>query len=45
MTNVVKSDQEWREILSEEEYYITRQKGTAPAFSGKAFDISKDGVF
>ena len=45
MTKVVKSDQEWREILSEEEYYITRQKGTEPAFSGKAFDISKDGVF
>ena len=45
MTKVVKSDQEWREILSEEEYYITRQKGTEPAFSGKAFDITKDGVF
>ena len=45
MTKVVKSDQEWREILSEDEYYITRQKGTEPAFSGKAFDISKDGVF
>ena len=45
MNKIIKSDQEWQEILSEEEYYVTRQKGTEPAFSGKSFDISKDGVF
>ena len=45
MTKIVKSDQEWRQILSEEEYYVTRQKGTEPAFSGKAFDVTKDGIF
>ena len=45
MNKVIKSDLEWKKILSEEEYYVTRQKGTEPAFSGKAFDISKDGVF
>jgi len=45
MNKIIKSDKEWKEILSEEEYFITRQKGTEPAFSGKAFDISKDGVF
>ena len=45
MNKIIKSDLEWKEILSEEEYYVTRQKGTEPAFSGKAFDISKDGVF
>ena len=35
MKKIVKTDQEWKEILSNEEYYITRQKGTEPAFSGK----------
>ena len=45
MNKIIKSDLEWKEILSEEEYYVTRQKGTEPAFSGKAFDISKDGIF
>ena len=45
MNKIVKTDQEWRKLLSEEEYYVTRKKGTEPAFSGKTFDISKDGVF
>ena len=37
---IIKSDEEWKEILSKEEYYVTRKKGTEPAFSGKAFDIA-----
>ena len=45
MKKIIKSEEEWKEILSEEEYYVTRQKGTEPAFSGKAFDVTKDGVF
>ena len=45
MSKIVKTDKEWKEILSEEEFYVTRQRGTEPAFSGKTFDISKNGVF
>ena len=45
MKKIIKSEQEWKEVLSEEEYYVTRQKGTEPAFSGKAFDVTKDGIF
>ena len=45
MKKIFKSEKEWKEMLSEEEYYITRQKGTEPAFSGKAFDVTKDGIF
>ena len=30
-----KSDEEWREILSVEEYHIMREKGTEKPFSGK----------
>ena len=45
MKKITKTDQEWKNLLSDEEYYITRQKGTEPAFSGKVFDVSKEGVF
>lgn len=29
------SDREWRERLTEEEYYVTRKKGTERAFTGE----------
>ena len=40
MKKIIKSEEEWKEILSKEEYYVTRKKGTEPAFSGKAFDVT-----
>ena len=45
MSKINKTEKEWKDILSDDEYYITRQKGTEPAFSGKVFDISKEGIF
>ena len=42
---ITKSDQEWREQLTEEQYYITRQKGTERPFTGKYHDFKKDGIY
>ena len=32
---VDKTDSQWRELLDDEQYRVTRQAGTEPAFSGK----------
>ncbi|UCG69370.1 MAG: peptide-methionine (R)-S-oxide reductase MsrB [Thermoplasmata archaeon] len=42
---IKKTENEWKEILSPEEFYILREKGTEPAFSGKLLDNKKKGVF
>lgn len=41
----VKSEQEWKEILSPEQYRILREKGTERAFSGAHWDNDEDGVY
>lgn len=45
MDKVVKSEEEWRKLLTEEEYRVARQKGTERAFSGKYWDNHDTGVY
>jgi len=40
-----KSDQEWREQLSPEEYHVLRQAGTERAFTGEYTDTETVGVY
>jgi len=40
-----KSDAEWRESLTPEQYRITRRKGTEPAFTGEYHNCKESGVY
>ena len=42
---IEKSDQEWREQLSDEQYQIIREKGTERPFSGEYNKVKEEGVF
>jgi peptide-methionine (R)-S-oxide reductase len=42
---VEKSADEWRKILNEEEFRVTRLKGTEPAFTGKYHDCKEAGTY
>jgi peptide-methionine (R)-S-oxide reductase len=42
---IEKSDAEWRESLTEEQYQVTRRKGTERAFTGAYWDSKDEGVF
>lgn len=42
---VGKSEREWREQLTPEQYRITRQKGTEPPFTGEYWDSKEEGTY
>ncbi len=42
---VQKSEQEWREQLTPEQYEVTRRAGTERAFTGPHLDEKRDGMF
>ena len=45
MGKLNKSEREWQRELSAEEYRITRQKGTEPAFTGQYWNSKLDGTY
>ncbi|HAF22937.1 MAG TPA: peptide-methionine (R)-S-oxide reductase [Blastocatellia bacterium] len=42
---VIKTDAEWKRILTREQYNVTRQKGTEAPFSSPLNDIHEQGIF
>ena len=42
---VIRSDAEWRRVLTPVQYWVTRQKGTEPAWTGKYARGHYSGVF
>ncbi len=45
MTEVTKTDEEWREQLTPEQYEVLRGKGTERAFTGKYAFTKDDGMY
>ena len=45
MSNIKKTDAQWKSELSDESYYVTRQSGTERPFTGKYWDFNEDGSY
>ena len=45
MEKVTKTDQEWRQQLSDQQYHILRQAGTERPFTGEYVDTEEDGTY
>lgn len=44
-TKILKTDDEWRRILTAEQFRVLRRAGTEPAFSGALTDAFDDGTY
>ena len=42
---IVKSEREWRQTLTDEQYRVTREKGTERAFTGELCNNKAEGVY
>ena len=42
---IVKTDEEWKKLLTPEQYEVTRKKGTERAFTGQYWDFHDQGIY
>lgn len=42
---IVKTDAEWKKVLTKDEYYILRKQGTEQAYTGELTDNKKEGIY
>jgi peptide-methionine (R)-S-oxide reductase len=42
---VVRTDEEWRALLTGEQFRVLRRAGTEPAFSGEYTDLEDEGIY
>ena len=45
MEKVIKTDQEWKKLLSPEAYSVCREHGTEAPFSGTYYDNKEEGLY
>ena len=45
VARIIKTDEQWRQILTSEQYYVLRREGTEKPFSSPFNDEKRDGTF
>lgn len=45
LEKIVRTDEEWKKILSPDQFRIARKKGTEPPFTGKYHDFHEKGIY
>ena len=45
LNRVIKSDEEWKRILTQDQYFITRQAGTEAPYSSPLLNVHENGTF
>ena len=45
MKKITKTDPQWRELLTNQQYRVLRESGTERPFAGKYIDIEEDGTY